>query len=223
VATRPVLAASRRTVTGKAVSRLRREGKLPAVVYGHGVASEPIQVDLREFDTLRRHVGRNAIVDLSLDGARPRAVMVQAVQIHPVNRRAVHADLFVVRMTEEMTVDVTVAFTGESTASEKLGGTLLHLRETVSVRALPGDIPESLELDITPLDSFDAVLHVSDLQAPNGVTILTDEHEALARVQAPRVEEEPVIADEEAGEGAPTAEAEGDESGDDTTEGGSEG
>jgi large subunit ribosomal protein L25 len=211
---RPALAATRRTITGKAVSRLRRDGQLPAVVYGHGVASESIQLDARDFDTLRRHAGRNAIVDLKLEGGRARPVLVHTVQIHPVSRKAIHADLFVVRMTEEMTVDVAIAFTGESVASEKMGGTLLHLRESISVRALPDSIPSELVLDITPLDSFDAVLHVSDLVVPEGATVLTDPSEPIARVQPPRVEEEPVVADEGAGEGAPAeGEAEGEAEG----------
>jgi large subunit ribosomal protein L25 len=208
MAARPILAAETRTVHGKGVGRLRRAGVLPAVVYGHGVDSEPIQIDAREFDSLRRHAGRNAIVDLKLDGGRARPVMVHAVQIHPVSRKTIHADLFVVRMTEEMTVDVAISFVGTSHAVEKLGGTLLHLMESIRVRALPDAIPSTLEVDITPLSSFDAVLHVSDIPVPAGATLVTDAEEPLARVQAPRVEEEPVV-EPEVGEGAPTAEAEG--------------
>jgi large subunit ribosomal protein L25 len=94
-------------------------------------------------------------------------------------------------MTEELTVDVPVVQVGESYAAEKLGGMVMHLREHVSARALPGDLPASLELDITPLRDFDAVLHVRDLVVPDGVTVLTDLDEPLARVQPPRVEEEP--------------------------------
>lgn len=209
MAARPTLDASTRTVSGKAVGRLRRAGVLPAVVYGHGVESESIQVDAREFDTLRRRAGRNAIVDLKLDGGPARPVIVHAVQINPVSRKTIHADLFVVLMTEEMTVDVGISFTGTSHAVEKLGGTLLHLMETLRLRALPDAIPSMVEVDITPLEAFDAVLHVSDVALPEGVTLITDPEEPLARVQAPRVEEEPVVVEPEVGEGAPTAEAEG--------------
>jgi large subunit ribosomal protein L25 len=224
VADRPILAASPRTVTGKAVGRLRRQGVLPAVVYGHGVESEPIQMDLREFDTLRRHAGRNAIVDLQLDGARARPVIVHAVQINPVSRKTIHADLFVVRMSEEMTVDVSISFTGTSVAVDKLGGTLLHLMESVRVKALPDAIPSTLEVDITPMTTFDAMLHVRDIPVPAGVTLLTDPEEPLARVQAPRVEEEPVAAEAEVGEGAPAAEgAEGESAESESGGGASEG
>ncbi len=205
VSTRPQLSADPRSSLGKKVAHLRRDGVLPAVVYGHGHDSEPIQLDAKGFDDLRRHAGRNALVDLKVAGGRARPVLLHAVQEHPVTRRPLHADFLIVRMTEEMTVDVTVATVGESVAIEKMGGTLLHLRDTVQVRALPGDLPSSLELDISSLESFDATLHVSDLRAPDKVTILTDASEPLARVQAPRVEEEPV---ETAAEAAETEAAE---------------
>ncbi len=209
MSTRPQLSAHPRETLGKKVANLRREGVLPAVVYGTGHDSEPIQIDAKGFDELRRHAGRNALVDLKVGGGRARPVLLHAVQEHPVTRRALHADFLMVRMTEEMTVDVAVSTVGESVAIEKLGGTLLHLRDTVQVRALPGDLPSSLELDISSLASFDATLHVSDLEVPEKVTILTDASEPLARVQAPRVEEEPVETTAEAAEAAEAAETEG--------------
>lgn len=208
MSSRPQLSADTRQALGKKVAQLRRDGVLPAVVYGHGNDSEPIQIEAKGFDELRRHAGRNALVDLKVGGGRARPVLLHAVQEHPVTRRALHADFLIVRMTEEMTVDVSVAMIGESVAIEKMGGTLLHLRDTVQVRALPGDLPSSLELDISPLSTFDATLHVSDLQVPEKVTILTDGTEPLARVQAPRVEEEPVETEGEAAAEAEDAEAE---------------
>ena len=196
MSTRPELVAHHRAITGKAVARLRRNGQLPAVVYGHGHASEALVVDAREFDQLRRHTGRNALVDLKVDDERAQPVMVYGVQEHPVTRRPLHVDFFLVKMTEEMTVDVPVVMNGESYAVSKLGGTLLHLLDTVKVRALPADVPSALELDVTPLETFEAMLHVSDLQVPERITIVTDADEPLARVQPPRVEEVPVAAEE---------------------------
>ena len=84
--------------------------------------------------------------------------LLHAVQEHPVTRRALHADFLIVRMTEEMTVDVSVAMVGESVAIEKMGGTLLHLRDTIQVRALPGDLPSALELDAVGLHATGAWL-----------------------------------------------------------------
>jgi large subunit ribosomal protein L25 len=202
---RPTLAAEHREVTGKAVNRLRKVGRLPAVVYGHGVDSANLTIDAHDFEVLRRHSGPNALVDLSVDGAKAQPVLINAVQIHPVNRRPLHADLFLVRMTEELTVDVPLVATGESHAVEQLGGTVLHPTETVRVKALPDHLPQSIEYSIESLVDFDTALHVRDLTIPSDVTLLTDGDEIIAKVQPPRVEveEEPVVAEgeEEAAEG----------------------
>ncbi len=204
---RPQLSAAAREVHGKAVKNLRRQGIVPAVVFGHGVESNAIQFDAHEFELLRRRTGRNTLLDLTLDGKKAVPVLVHDVQVHPITRHPLHVDLLVVRMTEELTVDVQVVLTGESSAVERMGGVLLQLRNTVQVKALPDHLPQSLELDITPLEDFDQVLHVSDIVVPADVTLLTDASEAVARVQAPRVEEvEPVAEVAEEGE-VPTGEA----------------
>ena len=127
---RPTLAAEHREITGKAVKRLRQEGRLPGVVYGHGVGSTNVSVDTHEFDQLRRHVGSNALVDLSSTARRRSRCWSTSVQIHPVHRRPLHVDLFLVTMTEELTVDVPLVALGEAPAATLGGGTLLHPIET---------------------------------------------------------------------------------------------
>jgi large subunit ribosomal protein L25 len=209
-ATRPSLSAEPRELTGKKVAALRRDGRLPGVVYGHGIDSENVTIDAHEFDLLRRHVGQNALIDLSIHGKSSRPVLVQGVQVHPVNRRPLHVDLFLVRMTEELTVDVPLVATGISLAIENEGGTLLHPIEHVRVKALPDHLPQSIEYAIDSLVDFDAVIKVSDLSIPGDVTLLTDPEEIVAKVQAPRVEvePEPVVAEGEEGEeGAAEGEA----------------
>jgi len=191
---RPRLAAASRTVTGKAVAHLRREGRLPAVVYGHGMASEPVSLDDHEFELLRRHTGASTLIDLSVDGHKPRPVLVQRVQVHPIHRRPLHVDLFAVRMTEELTVEVPLVGTGTAPATES-GGTLVHPVASVKVRALPAHLPESLTYDLSPLTDYDATITVADLVVPAGMTVLAEPSEVIARVLAPRVEEEaPVVA-----------------------------
>jgi large subunit ribosomal protein L25 len=201
---RPKLSAAAREVHGKSVKHLRQKGIVPAVVFGHGVASSSIQVDAHEFELLRRRTGRNTLLDLSLDGTKAVPVLVHDIQEHPVTRKTLHIDLLVVRMTEELTVDVAINLIGESTAVERMGGVLLQLRNSVQVRALPDHLPQSVELDITPLEDFEQVLHVSDIALPADVTLVTDRGEAIARVQAPRVEEAAPTPEEgeEAGEAA---------------------
>jgi large subunit ribosomal protein L25 len=199
---RATLAAEHRDVTGKKVAALRRTGRLPAVVYGHGVDSNSVSIDAHEFEQLRRHTGPNALVDLSVDGEKALPVLVSAVQVHPVNRKTLHVDLFLVRMTEELTVDVPLVATGDSPAVADLGGTLLHPIESVRIRALPDHLPQSIEYAVESLVDFDTTLHVRDLTIPEGATLLTDGDEIIAKVQAPRVEEV-VEVPVEIGEGAP--------------------
>lgn len=209
---RPTLAAEQREITGKAVARLRKAGKLPAVVYGHGVDSTNVTVDAHDFDLLRRHTGPNALVDLSVDGKKAKPVLINSVQVHPVNRRPLHADLFLVRMTEELTVDVPLVATGESHAVAQLSGTLLHPTETVKVKALPDHLPQSIEYSIETLVDFDTTIHVRDLIIPADVTLLTDGDEIVAKVQAPRVEEPTVVGEAETAEAEAAEAAEAGES-----------
>jgi large subunit ribosomal protein L25 len=207
VSTRPSLAAEPRTVTGKKVNSLRRQGILPAVIFGNGRESEAIQISALDWEVLRRHhVTRNTLLDLTVAGGKAQPVLVQSFSEHPLTRKPTHVDFHVVKMSEELTVDVPVEFVGESVAVEKEGGTLLHLKETLHIRALPGDLPTAIEVDVTALTDFETIIHVKDIAAPKGVHILTDAEEPVARVQAPRTEsaEEQV----DLAEGAP---AEGEE------------
>ena len=197
---RPKLAAARRTVTGKKVAYLRRDGRLPAVVFGRGLASDSVSIDTHEFESLRKHAGANTLIDLSVDGGTAAPVLVSDVQLHRVTRKPLHVDLYVVRMTEELTVDVPLVSEGESEAVENAGGTLLHVIDHVRVRALPDHLPEAIHYSIESLNTFDDAIHVSDLTIPEDATLLTDPAEVVAKVLPPRVEEEPVVAEVEEGE-----------------------
>src|SRR3954463_7409954 len=148
---RPTLSANSRELTGKKVAALRRDGRVPAVVYGNGYASDNVSVDAREFEALRRHAGANPLVDLSIDGRKSAPVLVHGVQHHPVTRKPLHVDLYVVRMTDELTVDVQLIAEGESDAVANAGGTLMHMMENVRVRALPDRLPQSIHYSIVPL------------------------------------------------------------------------
>jgi large subunit ribosomal protein L25 len=207
MSTRPALAAAHRDVTGKAVARLRRDGRLPAVVFGHGIGSESVTLDAHDFDQLRRHAGPNTLIDLSVDGKRARPALVHGVQVHPLSRRPIHVDLFLVRMTEELTVDVPIIPIGVALAVEMHGGTLLQVTDTIRVRALPDHLPQQVELPLDRLVDFDAVLKVSDLALPSGVTLITDTDEVVAKVAPPRVEAVPEAEEAEEAEAATEAAA----------------
>ena len=208
---RPSLAATHRDVTGKSVNKLRYNGQLPAVVFGNGIESTNVSLDAHAFEQLRRKTSANTLVDLSIDGAKARPVLVHGVQLSVITQRPLHADLYLVRMTDELTVDVPLVTSGESEAVKLHGGTLLHPISHVRVKALPDHLPQSISYDITGLVGFDDVVHVSDLEIPADVTLLTEATEIIARVQPPRVEEEPTVvgaAETAEGEAAEAAEGE---------------
>ena len=211
--TRPTLAAESRDVLGKKVSHLRHQGRLPAVVYGHGQASVPVTIDAHDFGLLWRRIAGSTLVDVAIDGKKPHPVLVQKVQISPVTRKMLHVELFLVRMTEEVTMDIPVVTTGTAPAVYDLGGTVLHALESVKVRALPGNLPERFEVAIDGLADFETSIHVRDLAVPADVVLLTDPDEMVVRILAPRVEAvtaaetaEGEVAEAAAGEGeTPTA------------------
>jgi large subunit ribosomal protein L25 len=193
---------------GKATSHLRKAGRLPAVVFGHG-ESTPVSVDAHEFQLLRRRAGANALIDLQVEGSGTTPVVINGVQLHRVNRTPLHVDLFRVKMTEDMTVDVAVHSFGESEAVTKDGGTLIHAVDHVRVRARPDHLPKFIEVDVSTLASFDSVIAVRDLPVPAGAAILNDPDEVIFRVLAPRVVEvEPGAAEAETAAAAAPAEGE---------------
>lgn len=190
MSTRPTLAAEHRTVTGKQVNSLRRAGILPAVIFGGGKPSVPVQINALEWEVLRRHkVTRNTLMDITVGTGKAQPVLVQSIAEDPRSRKPIHVDFQAVKMSEEMTVDVPLVMVGTSSAVEKDGGTLIHLKETIHLKALPGDLPTSIEVDVSGLVDFETTLHVSDLSVPKGVHILTDASEPIARVMAPRTEQ----------------------------------
>ena len=204
---RPTLAALPRTEMGKATSHLRKAGRIPAVVFGNG-ASTPVSVDAHEFQLLRRRAGANALIDLEVEGGQTTPVVINGVQLHRVNRTPLHVDLFRVNLTEDMTVDVVVRSIGESEAVTKEGGTLLHAVDHVRVRARPDRLPKFIEVDVSTLATFEAVIAVRDLPVPPGATILNDPDEVIFRVLAPRVAEVEPEAEVEAAPVAAPAEGE---------------
>jgi ribosomal protein L25, Ctc-form len=208
---RPKLAAASRAIIGKKVAHMRRDGRLPAVVFGRGLESNSVSVDTHEFELLRRHAGPNTLIDLSVDGGSAAPVLVSGVQTSVVTRKPLHVDLFLVRMTEELTVDVPLVSEGTAEAVENGGGTLMHVIEHVRMRALPDHLPQSIHYSIDSLATFDDAIHVRDLVIPGDATLLNDLDEVVAKVLAPRVEE--VVAAPEAVEGAEGAAAEGAEGG----------
>ncbi len=213
-ATRTELAVQPREVLGKKVSRLRRGGLTPANIYGHNVESKAIQVSTDDLRHVLHTAGRNEIVYLMLDSGEPRPVFVRDVQRNPVSDAILHVDFYQISLKEKVRLDVAIHLVGLSPAVDTLGGILVHALDRVSVEALPADAPSFLEIDVSVLEHIDQSLHVSDLRAPESVTILSDGDLVVAKVAPPAVEiveevvEEEVPVEEQAAAAEEEADAE---------------
>ncbi|HSH31417.1 MAG TPA: 50S ribosomal protein L25 [Candidatus Saccharimonadales bacterium] len=185
-----VLAAESRSQVGKKNRQLRDSGFVPAVMYGRAKPASSLRLVSKELEKVYASAGGNKIIGLKIDGGRSTNVLFQDVQHDSRTGAIIHADLYAVKMDEKIKTEVPLHFVGESTAVYQQEGTLLKNLEAVEVEALPGDLPESFEVDIAVLDDFDKVIHVSDLKIPEGVTLLTDPEELITKVEAPRSEEE---------------------------------
>ncbi|HZD73905.1 MAG TPA: 50S ribosomal protein L25/general stress protein Ctc [Actinomycetota bacterium] len=196
------LAAESRTDTGKgAARRVRAAGRVPAVLYGHGIKPEHLSIDAREFGQALRSGGANALLELRV-GRRRHLALAREVQRHPVRGSLTHVDFLVVRRGEKVTVQVPVRLVGEAPGVVQ-GGILDQDLHQLNVEAEVTAVPEAIDADVSGLQIGD-VLRAGDLKAPAGATILDDPEAPVVSVVAPTVE--PVEAEEE--EGAEAAEPE---------------
>lgn len=188
------LVAKERTVKGKQVRALRRSGLTPVVLYGNDRKPVALEVDTHDFALLFRKAGGNTIVTMDIekeDGAKERKnVLIHEVALDGVKGNILHADLLQINMKEKLTTAVPLKFVGDSLAVIDLQGSLLESIDEVEVECLPSDLPHEIEVDLAPLVDFEAVIHVSDIVAPEGVTILTEPETTVAHVEAPRSDEE---------------------------------
>ncbi|MBA2564830.1 MAG: 50S ribosomal protein L25/general stress protein Ctc [Gemmatimonadetes bacterium] len=197
--------------TGKGAARsARREGRIPAVLYGHGEDSLPLAIDAHSFGRLLHEVSvENTLLDLAFDGQAPMKVLVREVQRHPYRNAILHVDFFHVSMQEKITVSVPVVLEGTPVGVRLNGGILDHAMRDVEVVCLPNEIPESIEIDVSSLAIGDAV-RVSDLNIPNA-QFVGDPDRTVVSVVPPTVMEEPTVEVDEAAGPEPEVIAKGKE------------
>jgi len=185
--------------------RVRRDGKIPAVVYGAGKDSMPVTVDPRHvLRILRSDSGHNTIFDLALDGDRSKAMIVDW-QYEPIKGSLMHIDLKRIAMDKALRVSVPIVLQGVPAGVKTEGGILEHILREVEIECLPGDIPGHLDVDVSEL-TFGKVLRVSDLPHNDKVKYLTDENQPVAHVTS--VKEEVVATPEAVAADATAAPAE---------------
>ncbi len=205
------LDASPRTVLGKQVKRLRRSGLVPAIWYGHGLTSQPLQITAKELQRVARQAGSSAVVELRVAGEpRSRNVFLRQLSYDPITREPLHVDLYQVRMDELMTADIPIHITGEAPAVKDEAGIILPLITHLRVRALPGNIPAAITVDISSLVHTDDAIYVRDLRPGADVEVLAEPDEIVTKVNPSKIAAEAVEAPEqpeaaatpESGEGA---------------------
>jgi large subunit ribosomal protein L25 len=212
-------AAEPREVLGKAVARLRREGVLPANIYGRGLQSTAVQIEARDVRTLLHDHGINTLINLQVTGeAQARSVVVRKVQRHPVSHQLEHVDFYQVDLARPIQGPVPVVLIGEAPAVHTYKALLLQGADTVVVEALPAEMPAHIELSVETLTELDSTATVADLQLPAGVTAVTTPDVVLAQISRPRgvtSEDEEALPEgeqEEGAEGEAAAEESSDES-----------
>jgi large subunit ribosomal protein L25 len=213
-ATATTLTVTRREPGGsRAARRLRRDGVVPGVVYGGAEDPVPFQVESRVLRLALSHAG--AVLDLSVDGEASTPVVVKELMRHPVSGAAIHIDLLRVRLDRAIQATVALELVGsEDAPGVKEGGVLEHVTRELTIEALPTDIPDSIEFDVSEMDIGDTAT-LAQLTPPEKVKLMDDEEVVIATLTPPRlqIEEEPEIEEETElvgeGEEAPEGEGEG--------------
>jgi len=185
------LKVEKRKVLGKKVKKLRKEGILPANIYGKNIKSLAVQVSLKDFLPAYKKVGETGIIEIKIEGEKAsRHALIHNVQKDPLSDQPLHADFHQVSLTEKITANIPIELTGESPAVQQKLGVLIQPLSEVEVEALPTDLPEQFTIDISNLKEVDQAITVGDLKPPSGVKILTSEKEILVKISPPTKEEE---------------------------------
>ncbi len=169
------LTAQLRTVLGRKVKTLRKQGILPAHVFGHKIETIHIQVQKKEFEKVFAKTGETGIISLEIDKEK-RPVLVKNIQVHPVTDEPIHIDFYQVNLSEKVTVNVPLEIMGEAPAEQKKVGLLLTPVSELEVEALPADIPENIQVDVSKLENIGDEIRVKDLPIDKTkVEVKTDE------------------------------------------------
>lgn len=180
-----LVAESGRTTGSRSSGRLRGEGAVPAVVYGHGISPLSVSINRRELRAaLHTDAGFNAVINLEVGGDKHMTI-VKDVQRHPVRNEVIHVDFLVVNRDEIVSVDTPIVLTGESEAIRQASGTVDQQLFSLTVNSKPGNIPNELLVDISELGIGDSI-RVADIELPAGVTTDADPEEAVAIAQVTR-------------------------------------
>lgn len=203
---REQLKVEKRTVLGKKIKKLRREGILPANIYGKDIQSVAVQVPYKDFEVLYKEVGETGLIDVAVDGEL-RPALIHNVQYDSVTRLPIHADLYQVNLKEKITTMVPVEVVGEAKAVTEQTGMLMQPLSEIEVEALPTDLPEKIEINVEHLAAVDDQVTVGQLKIPAGVEVKTDSGQVVVKIAELVSEEAKEVAAEMAAEAEAATEA----------------
>ncbi|MBX9765426.1 50S ribosomal protein L25 [Patescibacteria group bacterium] len=186
------LKAAKRGVSGKGVQALRKDGLMPAIVYGPKQEALPVEMNQREFAKVLEKAGESTVISLSVDG-EAHNVLIHEVDFDPVTSMARHADFYAIVKGQKVKVEVPLKFVGESLAV-KQGANLVKAMHELEIEADPMNLPQNLTVDISVLAEIDAHITAKDIALPEGVTLVTGADEVVATVVEAKEEEVAPIA-----------------------------
>ena len=170
---------------------VRKDGWIPAELYGHGIDNESLKVEYQTFRKLYRKAGDNTVLELHIGDSKKKVnVLVHRLDLHPVTDLITHIDFINVRMDEEVHTHIPFKFVGTSPAVKEQGGMFNVLNNDIEVKCLPKDLVHEIEVDVTVLKEMGDIIHFADVTLPKGITMLNNPETSVAMVTAPRVETE---------------------------------
>jgi large subunit ribosomal protein L25 len=190
------LSVQTREMEGKKVNAIRKDGLIPAELYGHGIENVHLVVPVKEFAKVFKEAGENTVVTL-LNGKEKMPVMIHGIQRDYLTGEVAAIDFYKVKMDEKITAGIPLEFVGESPAVREKAAVINKSMTELEVEAFPQDMPRRFEVNLALLDDIDKTIYVRDIVVPKGVTVLIDENTAIATATPPMKEEEvvPVAAD----------------------------
>lgn len=172
------------------VNKLRSEGYIPGVVYGHKKENKSVKVGNLEFRKVLRSAGKSTLIDLDVDNRNFGKVIINDYQTDPVTDKIIHFDLYQVKMDEKMIASVPIKFTGESPSVKNEGSILVKSHSVFEIKCLPGDLIHDIEVDLSGLEKVGDIIRVKDLRISDKIEILTNPDTVVVTVAPPRSEKE---------------------------------
>jgi len=192
------LQVQKREIFGKKVKALRKQGFIPAELYGHGVENIHLSVPAKDFLKIFKEAGESTIINLNFENKK-LPVLIHDVAVDPINDQIIHIDFYQIKMDEKITTSVPLEFIGEAPAVKEKGGILVKAMQEIEIEALPADLPASIKVNLNDLSEIGKSIYVKDLQVTKGLKILVEPETVVATVieaAKEEVEEKPITVEE---------------------------